>query len=177
MTVYGLGADRFNYVAEWVRDKLDLSEKWATMVRLNEKYHFKAIGYEDSSGGLEKDSFDREAAKVGYRLPLVWLSNAKGKDDRIRFNLVPIVKARRLVIPRHCVYRQVDGVTLDLVKAFRKEMSSFPHISASLHDDMLDATSRAHDPELGAVYPNLAVNKAAASHSGKRYDPATRSFV
>jgi len=177
MTAAGIGKDRNYYIGEWVRDKFDLDEKWATMVRLHEKYRFKAIGYEDSAGGLEIDYFEREGSRNQYRLPIVPLKNNKAKEERIRW-LVPEVRARRLIMPVWCWYTQLDGTRLDLTVAFKKEMASFPHISAALHDDMLDATSRILDPDLGAIPPSSTPQFVPrVSPKQGRYDPATRRVV
>jgi len=177
MAAVGMGKDRCLYIGEWVRDKFDLDEKWASMVRLHEKYRFKAIGYEDSAGGLEIDYFEREGSRQQYRLPIIPLKNQKAKEERIRW-LVPEVRSRRLIMPVWCWYTQLDGTRLDLTAAFKKEMASFPHISAALHDDMLDATSRILDPDLG-VYPPSASPAHVPRISPKkgRWDAAQRKMV
>lgn len=177
MAIVGIGKDRAHYIGGWVRDKFDLDEKWSAMVRLHERYRFQAIGYEDSAGGLEIDYFEREGSRTGYRLPILPLKNNKAKEERIRW-LVPEVRARRLIMPKDCWYTQLDGTRLDLTVAFKKEMASFPHISAALHDDMLDATSRIMDPDLGAIPPSSFPDHVPRiSPKQGRYDPATRRVV
>jgi len=177
MAAVGVGKDRNYYVGEWVRDKFALDEKWSAMVRLHEKYRFKGIGYEDSAGGLEIDYFEREGSRIQYRLPIIPLKATKAKEERIRW-LVPEVRSRRLIMPRDCIYDLLDGARIDLTQAFKKEMASFPHISAALHDDMLDATSRIMDPDLGAIPPSASpmyVPRISAKQG--RWEPATRRIV
>lgn len=175
MAAVGRGRDRNTYVGEWVRDRFNLLEKYNAMVRLHEKYRFKAIGYEESTGGIELDYFTQKGAETNYRLPIVPLKAVKPKVDRIRW-LVPLVQERRLIVPQECPYHQLDGVQIDLTRAFKKEMSSFPHISAALHDDMLDATSRIEDPDLGAYFPSASPDNIRPK-SKLRYDPASGTMI
>ena len=176
MSPVGLGRDRFVYQGKWVRDKLNLLEKYNMMVNLHEQYRFKAIGYEDSAGGIEIDYFAQKGAETGYRLPIVPLKATKPKVDRIRW-LVPLVRELRYLIPQESIYHQLDGVTVDLTQQFLKEMKSFPHIPDTLHDDMLDASSRIMDPDLQAYFPSATPGTMRPSASAKRYDPATGTMV
>jgi phage terminase large subunit-like protein len=176
MAAVGLGKDRNVYVARWVRDRLNLLEKYSTMVKLHEIFGFKAIGYEDSSGGLEIDYLTQKGGETGYRLPIIPLKATKAKEERIRW-LVPLVQEYRLYLPEACMYDQLDGVRIDLTAAFKKEMSAFPHISAALHDDMLDATSRIMDPDLMAMYPTATAGVIQPRRQATRYDPATKKMV
>lgn len=153
MTVWGLGKDRNYYVIRRIRDKFNLAEKWDTMVRLNEQYRFKRIGYEESSKGLERDSFEAKGAEVNYRLPIEWIPPRGHKDDRIR-RLVPIINEGRFFNPETDVYHQLDGKTADLTQEWNREALSFPNIPASIHDDILDADCMIMDPQLQATFPN-----------------------
>jgi len=176
MSPVGLGVDRCAYHGHWVRDKLDIDEKWDTMVNLNEKYHFKAIGYEDSSGGIEIDYFAKKGRETGYRLPIIPLKATKKKEDRIRW-LVPLVRDNQLILPEHSIYTQLDGVVVDLTQQFLKEMKAFPHISAALHDDMLDATSRIMDPDLNAIFPSATPRPIRQAEAHMKWDAATKRMV
>ncbi len=172
MSPIGLGRDRFIYQGKWTRDKFNLLEKYNRMVELHEQYRFKAIGYEDSSGGLEIDYFTQKGAETGYRLPIIPLKATKAKEDRIRW-LVPLVSEMRYLIPQESIYRQLDGVTLDLTQQLLLEMRSFPHIPDTMHDDMLDASSRIMDPDLGAYYPTAKPTTMVIPRQEGRYDPAS----
>ena len=177
MSPIGLGSDRFVYQGKWTRDKFSLLEKYNRMVELHEQYRFKAIGYEDSTGGIEIDYFAQKGSETGYRLPIIPLKATKPKADRIRW-LVPLVQERRFLIPQQSMYRQLDGVTVDLTEQFLKEMRSFPHIPDTLHDDMLDASSRIMDPDLQAYYPtSRPTGMIIPKNQGTRYDPASGSRV
>jgi len=72
------------------------------------------------------------------------------KDDRIE-RLIPLFKEHKIYLPRQLMYKNTEGVNVDLVKTFLEvEFSTWPNAS---YKDMLDALSRIKEPGMPVTYP------------------------
>ncbi len=98
------------------------------------------------------------------------------KIDRIK-RLIPLFSETKIIMPPKMEYRQLDGMTVDLMEAFNQEFITYPFIPDSMHDDILDCMARITDEALNVVYPTVDTNqrKNEAKRRRERYnsDPAT----
>ncbi len=150
MWVIGCAEDRNHYVLDLIRDKLTLTERADTLMRLHRKWKPYQVRYEHI--GMQGDiEFIRERQRQqNYRFSITEVGGTVEKDTRIR-RLLPLFEQRRLWFP-HTIHRtQWDGVTRNLVEQFiEDELLPFP---GSRHDDSLDGLSRLCEPELPIVWP------------------------
>ncbi len=91
------------------------------------------------------------------------------KDDRIK-RLVPLFEQGRVLLPEHCMRRNVEGVSEDLTRIFiDEEYLPFP---VGAHDDMLDGLSRIVDPDFPVKVPGEARRRGPRpARANSRYNP------
>lgn len=150
--VVGLGQDENYYVVDMVRDRLNLTERGNTLMRLHRKYKPKGVGYERY--GLQADiEFVQYLQKQeNYRFDITELGGQMPKNDRIR-RLIPLFEQGRVYLPMTLHYADYQGRSSDLVRDFvEQEYMTFP---VSQHDDMMDCLARIVDPDFGAVFPKI----------------------
>lgn len=148
--VLGLGADSNYYALDVVRDRLNLTERCATLFRLHRKWRPLGVGYEKYGKDSDIEHIQSEMNKTNYHFDIIPLGGQVKKPDRIR-KLIPVFERAGMYLPQSRFYTQYDGRTIDLVEAFiAEEYDAFP---VSVHDDMLDAMARIIDPEMCAIFP------------------------
>ncbi len=155
--VIGLAPDGNYYLIDGVRDRLNLTERAATLFRLHLRYFPLAVGYERYGMQADIEHIKAEQERTGYRFAIAELGGAMPKTDRIR-RLIPIFEQGRFYLPSSLLFVDAEGRSRDFVQEFvNEEYSAFPVCG---HDDMLDCVARIVEPDLGAVFPRVA---AAAS--------------
>lgn len=144
--VVGLGEDMRYYVLELVRDRLNLTERGAELMRLHRKWKpVREGGVRYEEYGLQADIEHIETVqkdeKYGFEITAV--GGIKGKEERIK-RLVPLFEQRRILLPASMHRTTRDG-TRDLVHDFvEDEYLAFP---VAVHDDMLDGLARIEERE------------------------------
>jgi phage terminase large subunit-like protein len=152
MWVIGLGPDGIYYVVDGIRDRLSLTQKTTTLMRLHRRYHPIAVGYEKYGMQADIEHIRYEQDAGNYHFEIIELGGAVPKNDRIR-RLVPVFEQRRMYLPGHLAFMDAQGQARNLTREFvDDEYTRFP---VAGHDDMLDCMARILDPELGAVFPAL----------------------
>ena len=147
--VIGLGPDLKLYVADMVRDRLNLGERTETLFHLHRRYRPLKTGYERYGLQSDIEHIQGEMERENYRFDITELGGATAKVDRIA-RLIPKFERGDVYLPAYRMYRDAEGKDVDLVKAFITE--EFIHWPVSAHDDMLDCLSRIDDME--PVYPS-----------------------
>jgi predicted phage terminase large subunit-like protein len=154
IAVVGLGPDENLYLLDAVRDRLNLTERGAAVMRMHRKWRPKVVGYERY--GMQADiEYIRELQKrENYRFDVIEVGGQMPKADRIR-RLIPFFEAGRFYLPDSLFKTVYDKSTVNLVEVLiEEEMMGFP---VSLHDDLLDAISRIFDTNM--VWPRSVVQE------------------
>lgn len=158
----GLGPDRNLYVLDMVRDRLNLSQRAALVMRWHRKWKpMRSGGVRYEKYGLMADieHIQDLQARENYRFDVTEVGGPLPKADRIK-RLIPYFEQGRVFLPRTMHYTPYDGRTSDLVQDFvQQEYKPFP---VPVHDDMLDALARLVDPDVPIIWPDAEA--AAASY-------------
>jgi predicted phage terminase large subunit-like protein len=171
MVVIALASDGNYYLVDGIRDRLNLTERTQKLFDLVRKWKPKVVGYEKYGMMSDIEHIKYVMQQDGYRFHIEPLGGAQPKNDRIR-RLVPAFEQHRFFLPRKLAFKTSDDKIVDFTQALlQEEYDSFP---VGTHDDMLDAMSRIHDEEMGAVFPkkvdNTALNLGIAPQN-QTYDP------
>lgn len=169
--VIGLGPDRNYYLIDGVRDRLNLTERAATLLRLHRLYQPLAVGYERYGMQADIEHVKTVQDTTNYRFPIIELGGSMPKNDRIR-RLIPIFEQGRFFVPSVLLFKDSEHKHRDFVQEFvNDEYMAFP---VSGHDDMLDCMSRIVEPELNAVFP-LATRESYRAQQTP-YNPLRTSY-
>lgn len=151
----GLGPDRNVYVLDFVRDRLNLTQRCKLVMDWHRKWKpMSTHGVRYEKYGLQADiEHIREIQRQqNYRFEITEVGGQTPKNDRIR-RLIPYHEQGRMYYPRQRHYTDYQGRTEDLVQVYvEQEYKPFP---VSAHDDMLDSLARLFEPdeELALVWP------------------------
>lgn len=152
--VVGLGPDKNVYVLDMVRDRLNLSQRAALVMRWHRKWKpIRSGGVRYEKYGLMADIEHIQTVQQAenYRFDIIEVGGPLPKNDRIK-RLIPYFEQGRVFMPRSHYYTPYDGRTSDLVQDFiQQEYKPFP---VPIHDDMLDALARLVDPETPLIWPD-----------------------
>lgn len=149
--VIGLGPDENYYTLDLIRDRLNLTERTETLMRLHRKWKPLRTGYERYGKDADIEHIKHVMEQKNYRFDITELGGTTKKEDRIS-KLIPIFEQGRWYLPESKPYTNWEGRLVDLTEEFiEEEFVAFP---VSQHDDMLDCKARIVDPALGAEFPN-----------------------
>jgi predicted phage terminase large subunit-like protein len=172
--VVALGSDSNYYIADMVRDRLNLTERADALFRLHRKYMPIGVGYEKYGMQSDVQHIKDRMGRENYHFSITELGGRLSKLDRIR-RLIPLFESGRVWFPPSMFRTDYEKKTHDLVSVFiEEELKAFP---VSMHDDMLDALARITDEELNAQFPMAAVD--SNGYKRDRYSqmqPKTRSW-
>ncbi len=150
MCVVGLGPDRNYYVVDWVRDRLNLTERTTRVFQLHRKYRPLAVGYEQYGMQSDIEHIQDIQARENYRFDITELKGKLAKNERIS-RLSPLFEQGRMYLPWRCLHIDYEGHQQDLARNFiDEEFKAWPY---GAHDDMMDCLSRICDEDLGAEFP------------------------
>lgn len=151
MTVWGLGADKYYYLLDGIRDRLNLTGRTDTLFNLVRKYRPISVGYEQYGIKSDKEHIEEKMDELAYHFEIIPLNETIPKHDRIR-RLIPIFEAGRVFMPKRILFTNYEGRMVDFIEELiSDEFLAFP---ASLHhEDMLDCMCMIRSPLLGAVFP------------------------
>jgi predicted phage terminase large subunit-like protein len=115
-TVWGLGPDNNYYVIEWIRDRMNLTERANVLFTLQRRYNPDRVIYEKYGMQSDIEHYQDRMNRENYRFRIEEIGGQVNKEDRIR-KLIPLFEQGRIYIPETC----------------------------SVHDDMLDCMARIVD--------------------------------
>lgn len=151
MQVIGLGPDQNYYWVAGIRDRMSLTERGRTLMRLHREYQPLAVGYEEYGLQADIEFVEYLQEQENYRFDITPLGGSISKNERIR-RLVPIMEGGRWYMPSKHRYTTIEGTVVDVVQAFTDdELVPFP---VGEHDDLIDGASRIVEEDLGAVFPS-----------------------
>ncbi len=150
MWLWGLDPLGNYFLIDMIRERLNLYERWRTLVRFMRKYpHISRVYYEEYGMQADIQHFDSKKREDGIYFSIEPMGGKLKKADRIR-KLIPLFEGGKVYLPE-TLPSETDG--RDLTKEFvEEEYLLFPYAS---HDDMLDAASRVRDEDC-AAYPPMA---------------------
>lgn len=150
MWVIGLGEDGNYYVLDMVRDRLNITERAETVIRLHRKWKPTQVRYERYGMMADIEFIKRLQQEQNYRFEIQEVAGQIPKNDRIR-RLVPIFEQGKFYLPYHLYKTDYEGISRNLIDNFiEEEYLAFP---VSAHDDMLDALARIAEPDLSLIFP------------------------
>jgi predicted phage terminase large subunit-like protein len=151
----GLGPDGNMYVLDMVRDRLNLTQRAALLMRWHRKWKpQRQDGVRYEKYGLQSDieHFETVMRSSNYRFDLTEVAGLISKNERIK-RLIPYFEQCKVFLPRTLYYTNYEGKTHDLVQSFiQEEYKPFP---VSLHDDMFDALARMLEPDYPLIWPEI----------------------
>lgn len=151
--VVGLGQDKNIYVMDMVRDRLNLVERTALLMKWHKKYkpqNRHGVRYERYGMQADIEHIKDTQARENYRFEITEVAGQSSKTDRIK-RLIPYFENGRIWMPRSLMYTDYEGKRIDLMTTFiEEEYATFP---VSAHDDMMDALARIAEPDLTLNWP------------------------
>ena len=165
MWVIGLGADRNMYALDIIRDRMNLTERINTVMRLHRKWRPMDTRYEEYGLMADIGHLQSQQERENYRFNVTKVGGRVPKNDRVRW-MIPIFEQGRFYLPRNLHYTDYEGRVLDMVHVFiEEEYAPFP---VSVHPDMLDSLARVNDPEMPLIWPKGSVEPMKDRYSSKR---------
>ncbi len=162
IAVIGLGRDQNYYLIDFLRDRLNLTERAKALFYLHQRYRPLDVGYERYGMQSDIEHFNYRMDQENYHFNITELGGSMPKNDRIR-RLVPVFEAGRFFIPEMLNYRDYEGVVRNLTQVFiDEEFLTFP---VGAHDDMLDCFSRILDPDLATAWPSIETEPVTFTQS------------
>lgn len=163
MAVIGQGPDENYYLLDFVRDRLNLTERTRRFIDLHRKWDKPKSGYEKYGKDADIDHIRTVQADETYRFDIAELGGILSKVDRVN-RLMPIFAAGRFYLPHRLMYTAHDGKTIDLIHALiEEEMMAWP---VPVHDDGLDVIARIFDIEL--PWPKIPSQGPSDRYADKR---------
>ena len=168
LIVVGYGSDENYYVIDIIRDKLSLSEKGATLMRLHRSYKPLVVAYEQYGMQADIAYLEERMSQENYRFSITPVGGRVSKEDRI-MTLLPVLEAHRLYLPDTCYHTNYLGEKRDLVRDFiSNELEAWPFCK---HDDMLDALARINDKKVHIIPPASREYGPLQAYADNNYDP------
>ena len=139
MKVYGLGAGQKNYVADIVRDRLTLPEKWQHLKRMHKTYSPYKIYYERYGCQADIEYFELKMAEEDYFFTIDEIyDNQIPKKKRIE-TVETLYAERKIIYLDEIWYKTKERGVVNLThEFFEEEYKPYPKVS---HDDGLDVDS------------------------------------
>jgi predicted phage terminase large subunit-like protein len=148
--IIGLAADRNYYALDFVRDRLNLTERANAVLRLHRKWRPREVRYESYGLQADIDHIRSVQEAENYRFAITEVKGSTPKNDRVR-RMIPVFEQGRFYLPMMLHYTDYEGIMHDLVHDFiEQEYVAFP---VAGHDDMMDSLSRIAEPDLALVWP------------------------
>jgi phage terminase large subunit-like protein len=148
MAVLGLGQDRNYYLLDFLRDRLNLTERTSELFRLHRKWRPHRVGYEEY--GKDSDIQHIETVMSGgngrapYHFEIDPLGGSLSKVDRIN-RLIPVCSDGRMWLPDVIYRTNSEGKLEELVLILiEQEFLAWP---VPVHDDGMDVIARVFDLE------------------------------
>jgi phage terminase large subunit-like protein len=150
--VLGFNEDQKIYVLEFVRDRLNLTERTDMVFDLHKRWQPEQTGYEQYGMQSDIEHIQTEMQRRVYHFHITKLGGSMPKPDRIR-RLVPKFEQGVILLPDHYYRENYEGRREDLTAMFRdEEYLPFP---VAPHDDMLDSLARLADEDIRVDFPQV----------------------
>lgn len=141
MAVVGIDEHRNRYLVDFLRDKLNLTERWRAFRDMWIKNKpIQEVGYEKYGKDADISYFEEKQREESVYFPITPLGGQTGKTDRI-LRLVPWFENGQFLLPHRLYYKGED-----MIKVFIDEEYVFFPFCA--HDDGLDCLSRIEDMDV-----------------------------
>jgi phage terminase large subunit-like protein len=144
--VIGLNTDRKRYLLDFVRDRMNLTERTNELVRLHRKWKPHRTGYEEY--GKDSDIQHIESVQNGdngkapYHFDIEPLGGSMSKIDRCN-RMIPVCEAGEFYMPDVLLRTNSEGKLEDLILVLiEQEFLAWP---VPVHDDGIDVISRQFD--------------------------------
>lgn len=169
MWVVGLGPDSNFYALDFVRDRLNLTQRAEMLFELHEKWApIVEVRYEKYGLMADVQHMRDRMERENYRFEIIEVGGITPKNDRIK-RLLPVFEQGRFWLPRTLYRTLYDGSTVDLVSTFvEQEYKPFP---VPRHDDAFDALARIEEPGLTLKWPKQQKKPDGPkrSHGGRKH--------
>ena len=154
MVVIGVDAMMNRFWLDGLRDKLNLTERWAALRDMHKRHpDVLKVGYEKYGKDSDIQYFEERQLIEGRYFDIMPLGGSLSKWDRIQ-QMVPIFETGKFFLPlRPLIYKTVAGVEIDMVQAFINDEYVFVPFSA--HDDIFDCIARSEDGDIDMVPPMI----------------------
>ena len=163
MWVIGLGSDENLYALDIVWDRMNLTQRAATLMELHRKWKPIEVRYEKYGIMADIEHIRTVQEREHYRFEIREVGGSTSKDDRIK-RLLPYFEQSRIYLPATLWRTLYDGKTTDIVKVFvQQEYKAFP---VSAHKDLLDSLARIAEPDLPLPFPEEKPRKLRTVASG-----------
>lgn len=157
--VIGLGVDQNYYVLEIVRDRLNLTQRAALLMKMHRKWKPIEVRYEKYGMMADIEHIQYVQGQENYRFDITEVGGQTSKPDRIK-RLIPLFEQGRIYLPRTHHKTNYEGKLEDMTSVFmEQEYKAFP---VALHDDMLDGLARIAEPDLELSWPDILSSKPIA---------------
>lgn len=171
MWVIGLAEDKNYYALEIIRDRLNLTQRTALLMKLHRKWRPTQVRYEKYGLMADIEHIKSLQENENYHFDIIEVGGSTPKNDRIK-RLIPIFEQGRFYLPNSQWYTDYEGSVLDMVNVFtEQEYKPFP---VAVHDDMMDALARIAEPELPLDWPMTYEEPERYSGYGRK---KTRSYM
>jgi phage terminase large subunit-like protein len=150
-SVIGYAPDRKRYGLDFVRDRLNLTERTKMLFLLHRKWRPYGVTYEKAGMQCDIEHINAEMDRENYRFHIEeYTPGGVAKEDRIK-KLQPIFERGDYLLPDSCYKTDCEGKTIDLVNSLiYEELLAFP---SSIHDDMMDTLAQGEDERYPVVWP------------------------
>jgi phage terminase large subunit-like protein len=146
MAVIGLGEDHNYYLLDFLRDRLNLTERGREYFRLHRKWRPHRSAYEEY--GKDSDIQHLETMMAGgngrapYHFEIEIVAGSLSKEDRIN-RLIPVCSEGRWWLPDVLMRTNSEGKLEELISVLiEQEFLAWP---VPVHDDGLDVLARIFD--------------------------------
>ena len=162
LSCIGVDSLRNYWVLEFLRDKLDLGERWKALRDMAQRWGVRDCGIEKFGKDSDDYYYNEKGMDEGVFLNLIPLHSQVPKKDRIK-RLMPIFQTGRFILPKYQLYTDYTGQERELVQDFiNDECKTFPFC---VHDDILDNWAMILFPEMGVVFPTSGEMREYNPHS------------
>ena len=146
-----LGVDGNYYLADGIRDRLNLTERTFRLFELHRKWNIQhPVRYEKYSMQADIEHIKAEMEIQNYRFRIDEVGGQVKKNDRIG-RLIPIFEQGKFWLPEHLFVTDYEKISRDIVHDFlEEELFPFP---VGKFDDFLDMLARICEPDLPLVWP------------------------
>ena len=156
MGVIAVDSFRNFYLADMIRDKLNLGERWTALRNLvtkwrNKKFDIMGVGYEKYGKDAETYYMREKMIQDKVIFSITELGGNVPKIERIKELQAPFQNGK-FWLPRVLEYIDIKGIKHDLITELIQD--EYIQIPFAMHDDQMDMMARIMDPDMLVVYPS-----------------------
>lgn len=164
MGILAKGPDKNYYLLDGLRDRLNLKERAAAVMRLHKKWRPQRVGYEKYGLTSDIEYIKEVQARENYRFEIEELGGKLGKYDRIN-RLIPDFAEAHWWLPDVLPRTNTEGKLEDVIEiVIEQEFLAWP---VPAHDDFMDMMARIYDLE-DFSWPMLEIEEKDDRYRRKR---------